>query len=108
PFLEGLAGVSVEGKWGYIDNSGKFVIEANFRSVGMFSEGIAPINSEMSLSRTEQTGEGTGYIDKTGKLVLALRFDSGSSFLNGIAQVYVDGKMGYIDKKGNYIWKPTR
>jgi len=108
PFSEGLAAVSINGKWGYIDKHGKFVIQPQFRGAGPFAEGLAPVNSEQSLMKTEQTGVGTGYIDKTGKLVIALSFDGGMSFVNGIAKVYVDGKVGYIDKKGNYTWKPSR
>jgi hypothetical protein len=29
-------------------------------------------------------------------------------FADGVAKVWVGGKMGYIDKTGNYIWKPTK
>ena len=108
PFSEGLAGVYVDGKWGYIDRTGKFVIPPQFRGAGPFVEGLAPVNSESSLMKTEQTGVETGYIDKTGKMIIRVSFDSASSFLNGIAKVYVDGKFGYIDKKGNYVWKPSR
>ena len=108
PFSEGLAAVNVDGKWGYIDKAGKLVIKPQFRSAGMFSEGLAPVNSEPSASRTELTGVDTGFIDKTGNVVIKLQFDGASSFVNGIAKVEVDGKWGYIDKKGYYIWKPTR
>jgi hypothetical protein len=108
PFSEGLAAVSVDGKWGYIDKSGKFVIQPQYRDAGRFSEGLAPINSEPSLMATDQTGVGTGYIDKTGTLIIARPFGNATSFVDGIAKVYEHGKMGYINKKGNYIWKPTR
>jgi hypothetical protein len=108
PFSEGLAAVSIKGKWGYIDKSGKFVIEPQFRGAGSFSEGLAAVGSEPGLMRTELTGVGTGYIDKTGKMAIKLGFDTASSFVDGVAKVYVDGRMGYIDKKGNYIWNPTK
>ncbi len=107
-FSEGLAAVSIKEKWGYIDKAGKFVIEPQFRSAGSFSEGLAPIGSEPSAMRSEQTGVGTGYIDKTGKMAIKLGFDGASSFVDGIDKVYVESRIGYIDKKGNYIWKPTR
>jgi hypothetical protein len=29
-------------------------------------------------------------------------------FKNGVAKVFLDNKIGYIDKQGNYIWEPTR
>jgi hypothetical protein len=41
-------------------------------------------------------------------MAIKLGFDGASSFVDGIAEVYVESGTGYIDKKGNYIWKPTR
>ncbi|EOA6136260.1 WG repeat-containing protein, partial [Campylobacter coli] len=33
-FSEGLAGVELNGKWGFIDKSGKIVIEPKFDDIG--------------------------------------------------------------------------
>ncbi|MBO3458892.1 WG repeat-containing protein [Aetokthonos hydrillicola Thurmond2011] len=40
-FSEGLAAAQVNGKWGYIDISGNFVIPPTFEQCGKFSEGLA-------------------------------------------------------------------
>lgn len=47
-----------------------------------------------------------GFIDKTGKLVIDFKYDQVTPFKNGIAEVIVDGKIGYIDRTGKYIWEP--
>lgn len=44
-FSEGLAAVSVNGKWGYVDTEGHFVIHPQFGSAGDFSEGLAVVTS---------------------------------------------------------------
>ena len=53
---DGLIPVSVDGKWGYIDARGKYVILPQFRSAGPFFNGLASVGM-------------AGYIDKAGKYV---------------------------------------
>lgn len=56
-----------------------------------------------------------GFIDKQGKFVISPRFEKVDydGFICGVAQVLESYrvnypyKIGYIDTKGNYIWKPT-
>ncbi|MEI9478590.1 MAG: WG repeat-containing protein [Deltaproteobacteria bacterium] len=50
----------------------------------------------------------TGFIDKSGKMVIPLMYDDVDSFSGGIAKVTINEKKGYIDKKGAYIWEPSR
>ncbi len=40
-FSEGLAAVEINGKWGFVDKTGKLVIPAIFESCGNFHEGLA-------------------------------------------------------------------
>lgn len=42
-FSEGLAAVEINGKWGYVDKTGKLVIPAVFESCGDFHEGLASV-----------------------------------------------------------------
>jgi serine/threonine protein kinase len=58
-FYEGLARVELNGKWGFIDKTGKEVIPLKYDWAGAFSEGLAAV---------ELNGK-TYYIDKTGKYV---------------------------------------
>jgi WG containing repeat len=130
-FSEGLAGVQVERKWGFIDRAGKFVIKASYDCVQPFSEGLAVIGIR------EEGRWRFGYIDKTGAIVVPAQFSTAHSFSNNLALVrvgmtddemalkamedYEAGKAkneiekevemnkmnyGYIDKSGKFIWKP--
>ena len=64
-FSEGLAYVGKNGKYGYIDTSGKLVIPCEWDDAGIFDEGIAPV---------EMDGK-WGCIDTTGKLVVPCGYD---------------------------------
>ena len=96
-FSDGLAKVTVNGKIGFIDTSGKLVIAATLRDAGPFSEGLAPYES----------GNGKwGYVDKTGKVVIAPKFDWAISFREGLALVQVGKNWGYIAHDGSFVIEP--
>jgi len=81
-------------KWGYIDKKGKIVIDPQFDSTGIFSEGLA----------TVKIGNKWGYINKKGKIVINPQFDFARSFSEGLATVEIGDRWGYINKKGKIIW----
>lgn len=43
-FNEGLAPVSINDKWGYIDKTVEIVIKPQFDRASMFNEGLAPVS----------------------------------------------------------------
>jgi hypothetical protein len=114
--------VKVGGKWGYIDRSGKMVIQPQFEYAGPFSEGLAVVQIEGKL----------GYIDKSGKIVITpqfflysrnfdesgkivfkpmdkniQQFDIAQSFYEGLAAVPdKENKYGYIDQTGAVVIPP--
>ena len=45
-----------------------------------------------------------GYVDGGGKTVIEPNFDEAGGFTDGIARVTRDGKSGWIDKSGKYVW----
>jgi len=89
--------------WGYIDRTGKVVIEPKFDGADYFSEGLAPIKSGF--------GEATkyGFIDKTGKIVIEPRFREVQGFSDGLAAVsVVEERWGYIDETGKFVIQPRK
>ena len=59
-FSEGLAAVKKNGKWGYIDETGKVVIPFQYDQAYTFNEGKAVVGT---LSNVEDMGE-SGYYDE--------------------------------------------
>lgn len=81
--------------WGYIDKTGKEVINPQFKSAGQFSEGLAAVR----LNGTY------GFIDKSGSFIIKPKFDFALPFQGGQAKVFLDGKPYFIDKKGNVTFQ---
>jgi len=97
--------VVVNGKAGFIDRTGKIVIQPQWDSTSDFSEGLAGVaNYENGLK--------VGYIDKTGKIVIPFQFDRASGFSEGLAAVGFgefglhntgNHTTGFIDKTGKLV-----
>jgi hypothetical protein len=92
-----LRPIQQNGKWGYIDSTGKIAIEPQFSWAEEFSEGLAAFENEDGKH---------GYIDETGKIVIEPKFDNWTNFSEGLAAVSVDFKWGYIDKSGKWAIPP--
>jgi hypothetical protein len=116
PFKEGLARVNVGGtyeaseededlgrigyglgpeggQWGFVDETGKIVIELKYDYVRNFSKGLAKVR----LNRKR------GFVDKEGNEVIELKYDWARNFSEGLAGVKLGDKMGYIDKTGKIV-----
>ena len=106
-FSEGLAWVcNKEGKFGYIDKTGKVVIP--FRYEAAYEEGMEMYYQEPchdfhdGLARIwDKTTDKYGYIDREGNEVFPCQFESAEDLSEGLAVVILDGKYGFIDAKGN-------
>ena len=114
-FSEGLAVAGkrvpdTNGRWGFIDETGTYAIDAKFIMVKPFSEGLAAV----VLKENEDAYSKLGYVDRTGRMVIPPRFSgegvSERGFSEGLAavKVYVDktDKWGYIDKSGKFVIEP--
>lgn len=124
-FSESMAVVRKDGRYGYIDVSGRLVIPVKYQDAGAFSAGLAPVclygkygyvdkSGEMvvpfkysyafpfseGLAAVELNGK-VAYIGPDGKTVIPYMLDSGKPFKDGIAEVTVDGQTKYMDKVGN-------
>ena len=105
-FSEGLAAVApiaVEAdgsgdspKHGFIDPTGKIVIQPEYEEAEPFSEGLAAVMRNKKW----------GYLDKTGKIVIEPQFDLAGPFKEGYGQVTIGTKMGYIDTDGQIVIEP--
>lgn len=127
-FHEGLACVEKDGKYGFIDKSGKEVIPCIYDYASDFHEGLAKVGEINNYGYIDMTGnevvpckyfdssdfheglawvydggDGGGYIDKTGKEVLTCDYESFNDFHEGLACVQKDGKHGFIDKSGKEV-----
>ena len=100
-FNDGTLGVKKDGKWGYIDETGKEFIPCKYYWVYEFREGLA------AVSIGDASNFKTGFIDKTGNTVIPFDFeyvaggcDHSGGFYNGLAAVRKNNKWGYVDKAG--------
>ena len=82
-----------DGKYGYINASGDYVIEPIYDSTSHFSDGLAPVCYDGKW----------GYINAEGKVVVPLRFQMASYFEHGRAEVYLNGKAHKINTKGQCV-----
>jgi hypothetical protein len=97
-FLGGVAAAKSEGKWGYIDTSGKFKVQPIFDALSQssFADGLA----------AARMGERIGYIDRHGKFAIPPTFEEAGDFSEGLAQVRLGRKWGYINDSGKLVINP--
>ncbi len=124
-FSEGFAAVYKNGKWGFIDKTGKEVVPFSYEAAQKFSEGMAAVMKNNKIGFVDAAGKEVipcaysnsaegfsqglaavekggkwGFIDKTGEVVIDFTYDGAYSFSEGLAAVEKNGKMGFIDKTG--------
>lgn len=86
-----------DGKWGYIDRTGKMTILPQYDRALGFVEGLARVVANNKA----------GFINGNGETVIPLQFDFAYAFSEGLAVVKVRDKHGYIDKTGEMVIEPT-
>ena len=96
-FREGLAVFATEsGERGFVDKTGKTVVNAQFETAYSFRGGFARIWREGVA----------GFIDKTGTIKINPQFNAVGNFYEDKA-AFSDGKQwGYINTKGGYAINP--
>jgi hypothetical protein len=103
-FSDGMAAVKFKGKWGFIDLTGKFVVEATYNlEPGRFSEGMAPVR--IGESDYEYV---MSYIDQVGNRLMESKKWTMNEFHNGYAWVGTGcDKLFVIDKNFNEVRNVT-
>lgn len=130
---EGMFWIRENGKYGYIDKSGKVVIQPQYDNTMGFNEGLAATSSGgkygfidtkgnwvikpqfdftyifMDGAAMVKTGKLYAWIDRTGKQIIAPQAfeEVAMGFSEGRLAVKRDGKWGYIDKTGNLVIAPA-
>jgi Zn-dependent protease len=98
-FSEGLAGVTLNGKWGFINQNGKLVIPDQFDEVQKFSGGVA----------TVKVGDLWGVINPEGKWIIQPVNKYPIQFFQGIGLSLIDNIgdpipiIYYWDKSGHLV-----
>ena len=78
--------VVVDGKWGFIDRNGIYVIEPTFKDASGFSEGYAAV----------QVGNTWRYVNERGKFSFGHCFDDANDFHEGLALLYKGEKCVFV------------
>lgn len=106
-FSSGLAAVEVKLKsYGFIDPTGKMVIEPMFGFVTPFSDGLAIATiatddeDEDEDDKKEKEEPKFGIIDTKGRFVMAPQFDEVESYSEGVMPVKKDGRWRFVDNTG--------
>jgi len=110
------------GKFGFIDRTGKLIIQPIYDNARDYCEGYAAvcIGAKPDTYRYSLRGGKWGFIDKLGKIIIDIQYDYVINYSGGYAAVNIGGnteyfnpeytsiggKWGFIDKKGKFIIKP--
>jgi len=121
--------VVVNGLTGFIDSTGRMIIQPRFSTTFPFSEGLAAVELAGVWGYIDTTGamviqprfdyasafsehlawviigDHRGFIDLTGRIVIPPRFDVATGFVEGRAQVIIGRDFGYIDHTGTLVIK---
>lgn len=97
-FVNGLANVAVTQRgnmiWGIMDTTGAEVVVPQYRFIGTFSEGLAPV--------TNLSGK-YGFVTRDGEVAIEPTFFNARSFSEGLASFREGKTMGVIDRTGTVV-----
>ena len=92
-YSQGKAEVSVNGKWGYIDETGKIIIAPTYDKAKKFKNGLAVVSLKDQY----------GVINAAGEVVIELKYENLQPFLRNFAIAKINNKYGTIDKQGKVV-----
>ncbi|MFN8671762.1 MAG: WG repeat-containing protein [Candidatus Sericytochromatia bacterium] len=123
---EDLFVVKNNNKYGYLDRTGKVVIDFNFDYADGFSKGIASViinNNKFHINKKGNfisltykninyipsviNGVCCGFMDENNNILIDAKFEKVSYFtIENLCLVKFKNKYGYINKKGKFIIEP--
>ncbi len=93
-----------EGKYGYINIDGNWVIRPLYDNARAFTGGLAAVNIGEKYGCCGEFYPGFwGYINRSGDTIIALQFDFADDFSEGLAYVERGKESGFIDKSGTFV-----
>lgn len=95
-FKGGLATVLYDGKYGIINESGKFVLYPKYEWLSSISDGVL----------IYKENEKYGAVLADGSVVVTAAYDSMSNFVNGLSVFTKEGKCGVVSKSGSVVCNP--
>jgi hypothetical protein len=106
---DSLFAVTLDGRHGFIDRTGKIIIKPDF----VQCSGQARFVDGLAVACTKESDK-AGFIDKTGIFVIEQKFSDARNFSEGLAAVYLGefrmhrgfDKAGFIDKTGKILVEP--
>lgn len=125
--LQKLIPATDENKWGFIDTTGKWILQPQFDFCEPYSQGMALIENndlfgfvdlfgkiivEPIYEEADNFNEGVaivfdgefyGAINRFGKIKIPFEYDDIGEFVDGIAYALKNGSFGYIDLNGNVV-----
>lgn len=94
--------IKKEERYGFINNDGKITIPVDYKTLGIFNDGLAIFNN-----KSNGTFKKYGYISEDGDVIVSEKYQECGNFSEGIAVVakvsVLGRKVGYIDTNGNKI-----
>jgi len=98
-FIEGYCAVKKKDKFGFVNTSGKLVIDCNFKKVSSFCDGFAAVVDQEDMIY---------FIDTDGNKAIATSKDSGYTefgmISDGVMTAVLNGKYIYLDKSFNKLF----
>ena len=133
-YNDGMVAVMKDKKWGFLDTKGNIAIELKYDKVSIFNNGaaIAKIGDDFfvlnksgeeskivgedivtvkhiinGLAPFTNSAKQSGFISTDGKVVIPAKFTSVGFFFDELAWAKTaDKKLGYINKKGEWVIEP--
>ena len=93
-FYYGLALVFKNGKAGFINSSGNYIVNPIYSDAQPYSE---------SLAAVKNTNGKWGFVDTAGNTVIACQYDNVSSFINGFASVMTGDTVNIINVNNSKV-----
>jgi len=90
------AGAQKQNNWGFIDKTGKTVVNFDYDWAEQYQEGMAIVCKNKLY----------GFMDTNGRQVIPLQFEDAWKFSEGLAAVKKNGLWGFINKQGRWVILP--